>query len=88
MTARRNIPYTLELAARLSSQMALSPKGPRPHDNNSIGATQVHTANGISIGSSVSAGLMVVTDRQTHRPRYMCSNRPHLRTAHQQGLWL
>jgi len=31
----------------------------------------------ISIGSSILVGLMVVT-QQIHRPRYICSNRPHL----------
>jgi len=45
---------------------------------------QVHaydTPNGISIGSSVFVGFAVVTNRQTHRPRYVCNNRPHLWTA-------
>jgi len=32
--------------------------------------TQVHKLNGISIGSSVCAGLTIVTDRPTDRPRY------------------
>ena len=45
--------------------------------------TQVHIANGISIGSAVFAGLMVVIDRSTDRkknkPRYFdCNSRPHL----------
>ena len=34
--------------------------------------------NCISIGSAVLAQLMAVSNRQTHRPRYICSNRPHL----------
>ena len=42
-------------------------------------STQVLNPNGISIGSTVSAGLTIVTDRQTDRPRYsVCNNRPHL----------
>ena len=42
--------------------------------------TRAHKTNGISIGSSVLAQLMVVTKRhtQTLRPRYICSNMPHL----------
>jgi len=37
-----------------------------------------HNPNGISIGSSVFAGLKTVTDRPTDRPRYsVCNNRPH-----------
>jgi len=45
-----------------------------------LGPTQVHVANGISIGSSVFAGLKVATNRHTHtdRPRYSRSNKPHL----------
>jgi len=44
-----------------------------------LGPTRVHIPNGISIGSAVLAGLTVVTDRQTDRPRYsVCINRPHL----------
>jgi len=37
-----------------------------------------------SIGSSVFAGFtnMSNTDRPTHRPRYICSNRPHLMLQH------
>ena len=38
----------------------------------------VHGTNGTSIGSAVFVGLAVVPNRQTHRPRYMCGNRPHL----------
>ena len=30
--------------------------------------------NGVSIGSAVLAQLTVVTNRNTHRPRYICSN--------------
>ena len=39
------------------------------------GPTRVHNQNSISIGS---AQFMVVTNRQTDRPRYIGSNRPHL----------
>jgi len=35
---------------------------------------------GISIGLAVFAGLTIVTDRPTDRPRYIGDNRPHLRT--------
>jgi len=42
---------------------------------------QIHKPNGISIGSAVIAGLTLVTNRPTDRPRYsVCKNRPHLRT--------
>jgi len=38
--------------------------------------------NGISIGSAVLAGLTIVTDRPTDRPRYsVCNDRPHLASA-------
>jgi len=52
--------------------------------------TRVYIPTGISIGSGVSAGLMVGFNRQTHArqtdrhatTRYtVCSNRPHLATA-------
>ena len=35
-----------------------------------FGPTRVHIPNGISIGSVVFEGLMVITDRQTDRPHY------------------
>jgi len=42
----------------------------------------VRIPNGISIGSAISAGLKVVTNRQIDRPCYsVCSNRPHLASA-------
>jgi len=37
----------------------------------------VHGTNGTSIGSAVFVGLAVVANIQTHRPRYICSNRPY-----------
>jgi len=41
--------------------------------------THVHIVNGISIGSAVFAGLTIVTDQPTNRPRYsISSNRLHL----------
>ena len=40
--------------------------------------TQVHIPYSISIGSAVLAQLMLVTNRQTHWPRYNGNNRPHL----------
>jgi len=44
-----------------------------------LGLTQVHNPNGISISSVVFAGLRILTDRHTNRPRYsVCNNRPHL----------
>ena len=38
------------------------------------GSSRVYAPNGISIGSAGFAVLTTVTDRQTHRPRYVCSN--------------
>jgi len=47
-----------------------------------LGPTWVHNSNSISIGSAVFAGLTIVTDRPTDRPRYsVCNNRPHLRST-------
>ena len=47
-----------------------------------LGPSRVHIPNDISIGSAVFAGLTVLTDWQTDRPRYsICSNRPHLASA-------
>ena len=40
---------------------------------------RVHNPNGISIGSAVFAGLTIVTDGLTDRPRYsVCNNKTHL----------
>ena len=63
----RNIPNALPKIAP-----SLSGSGP------TFGLTRVHTPNGISIGSAVSAQLMVVTNRQTHKPRCTCSDMPYL----------
>jgi len=53
-----------------------------PHLSQFAGPTQMPISNGISIGSAIIAGLTVVTDRWTDRPRYfVCSNRPHLPSA-------
>jgi len=42
--------------------------------------TRVHHPNGISIDSAVFAGLTIMTDRPTDRPRFsVCNIRPHLR---------
>jgi len=41
-------------------------------------ATQSPHCKSTSIRSSVFVGLTLVTNRQTDRPHYMCSNRPHL----------
>jgi len=47
-----------------------------------LGLTRVYPPIGISIGSSVFAGLANVTNRQTHRPRYsVVSSRPQLTIA-------
>jgi len=44
------------------------------------GPNRVHNPNGISIGSTVFAGITIVTDRPTYRPCYsVCNNRPLLR---------
>jgi len=43
---------------------------------------RVHDPIGISIGSAIFAGLTIVTDRPTDRPRYsVCNNRPHLHST-------
>ena len=47
---------------------------------------QVHTPNGTSISSATFVGLAVVSNRQTHRPHYICSNRPHLAPVLRCGL--
>jgi len=63
----------------------------------SIGSPEstVYTPKGILIGSSVLAQLMIVTEADRHaskhtdththtlRPRYICSNKPHLWTSRQ-----
>jgi len=54
-----------------------------PFNTWSPGPTQVHILNGISIKSAVSAGLTIVTDRQTDRPHHsVCNNRLHLPTLY------
>ena len=41
-----------------------------------LGPTRVHNPNSISIDLAIFAGLTIVTDRQTDRPRYsVCNNR-------------
>jgi len=53
-----------------------------PSDARCLGSTQVHTPNGILIGSTTFAGLKIVTNRPTDRPRYcICNNRPHLHSS-------
>jgi len=47
------------------------------------GPTGVQNPNGISIGSAVFAGIVIVTDRQTDQDRQtklLGNNRPHLHT--------
>ena len=47
-----------------------------------LGPTRVYNPNGVSIGSIVYAGVTIVTDRPTDRPRYsVCNNRPRLRST-------
>jgi len=46
-----------------------SPGGTNVHTR-FLGLTPVHNPGGISIGSAVFAGLTIVADRQTDRPRY------------------
>jgi len=64
-----------------------------PSDTWFPGSIRVDNPNDISIGSAVSAGRTIVTDRQTDRPRYsVCNNRPQLRTwycdaAYKQNRW-
>jgi len=56
-----------------------------PSDARCLGSTQVHTPNGILIGSTTFAGLKIVTNRPTDRPRYcICNNRPHLHSSEMQ----
>jgi len=44
--------------------------------------TRVSIPNGVANGSAATAGLTLVTNRPTDRPRYsVCSNRPHLASA-------
>ena len=51
------------------------PWGSKPISNaRFLGPMRVLKPNGISIGSTVSAGLTTVTDRQTDRPRYSVGN--------------
>jgi len=55
-----------------------------PSNTYFLGPTRVHRPilNGIFIDSAVFAGLTIVTDSQTDRPRYsVCNDRPH-RTVH------
>jgi len=52
-----------------------------PSNTRFLEPTRVHNPKGISIGSVDFAGLMIVTDRPTDRPRHsVCNSRPHLRT--------
>jgi len=47
-----------------------------------LGPTRVKMPNGITIGSAALAGLTVMSDRPTDRPRYsVCGNMPHLASA-------
>ena len=46
---------------------------------------RVHTRNGSSIGSAVLAQLMVVTNRQTHKPQNTGNNRPRLNIINVRG---
>ena len=60
---------------------ALSRGGFEPSPNTwFLGSHGVRNPNGISVGSTVFAGLTPVSDRytETHRPRYIGDNRPHL----------
>jgi len=57
-------PYTLQCAAPLPLKIAVSCGGSGPPSNTwFLGPTRV--PNGILIGSAVSAGLIIVTDRQS-----------------------
>jgi len=60
-----------------------------PHNTRFLGLDWVHIANGTSISSAIFVGLRVVRDRQTDKPCYICSNRPHLCTpCMQSGLMI
>jgi len=58
-------------------------RGGSGHPRNTwlLGPTEVCIPNGILIGHAVLAQLMVLFNghagTQTHRPRYVCSSRPH-----------
>jgi len=45
-----------------------------------LGPTRVHNPNGLPIGPAAFVGLTVVSNRQTHRPCYICSKRPRVCT--------
>ena len=45
-----------------------SGSGPSPNNTWFVGPARIHTPNGVSIGSSVFVGLIIVTNRHTDRP--------------------
>ena len=82
-----NIPCTLlySLYSTMGQEMPTKLpflRGSKPSPNTwFLGPTGVHIPNNISVGSCVSARLMVATNGQTdrqHRPRYICSKRSHI----------
>jgi len=60
----------------MSPQIAAFPEGIQAHMTWFLGSSGVLNPNGIWICSAVLAQFMVVTNRQTHRPRYIYSSRP------------
>jgi len=63
----------------VTPMLPLSVGDPNPCPmSDSLGLHDSIAPNDISIGSAVFAQLTFVTNRQTDRPRYNGSNRPHL----------
>jgi len=56
----------------------VTPAALTPMNTGFLGLTRVHTPSGISPRSAVLAQLIIVSDRQSHRPRYIYSNMPHM----------
>ena len=73
-------PYTLQWDTTFPLKIDPSHGGSGPSSNTWFpGPTEVLNPNGISISSTILAGLTSVSDRQTDRPRYSVgNNRPHL----------
>jgi len=75
--------YTLQWGGTCPPKLPipLGKSGPWPNTW-FLGPTRVHNPNWMSIGSAILHASQLVSNRHTHtqtdRPRYICSNRPHL----------
>ena len=79
LLATRHMAYCGQTWHRLQNQMAPMCS---PSNTCFLWPTWLHITKSISIGSAVFAGLTVVTDRLTERPRYSISNnRLHLHST-------